>query len=166
LPPPKGELDATPRIAQDYPVHYIRQEQSVPAAARNHGAREANGPYLVYADSDCVPEPDRPERLLTRFDEEAVAVGGTYTNAEARNLLADLVHEEIVRGCATFGDEVDSPGSFHVACRRVAFEAAGGFDESFKAASNELNGLSCRLAEHGTLRFAPEARIALRGRHG
>jgi glycosyltransferase involved in cell wall biosynthesis len=155
-----GSTDATPRIAQEYAVHYIRQDQSGPAAARNRGAQAARGAYLVYTDSDCAPESGWLARLLERFDEGTVAVGGTYTNAEAGNLLADFVHEEIVMRHATFNDEVDFLGSFNVAYRKDAFEAAGGFDESFKAASGEDNDLSYRLTEYGKLRFAPEARVA------
>lgn len=155
-----GSTDATSRIARQYPVHYIRQEQSGPAAARNCGAREAQGAFLVYTDSDCVPETGWVEHLLERFDEDTAAVGGTYTNAEAGNLLADFVHEEIMMRHETFTSEVDFLGSFNVAYRREAFETAGGFDEDFKAASGEDNDLAYRLQEYGRLRFAPEARVA------
>jgi glycosyltransferase involved in cell wall biosynthesis len=155
-----GSTDATPRIAREYTVHYIRQEQSGPAAARNRGAQAAKSEFLVYTDADCVPETDWLARLFERFDENTVAVGGTYTNAEAGNLLADFVHEEIMMRHATFKDEVDFLGSFNVAYRKKAFEGVGGFDESFKAASGEDNDLSYRLAEYGKLRFAPEARVA------
>lgn len=155
-----GSTDATPRIAQEYPVHYIRQELSGPAAARNRGAQEAQGRFLVYTDADCVPARDWLGRLLDGFDEDTVAVGGTYTNAERGNLLADFVHEEIVMRHATFKDEVDFLGSFNVAYRQEAFASAGGFDESFKAASGEDNDLSYRLQALGKLRFAPDARVA------
>jgi cellulose synthase/poly-beta-1,6-N-acetylglucosamine synthase-like glycosyltransferase len=53
---------------------------------------------------------------------------------------------------------VDFLGSFNVAYKKAAFDAAGGFDESFRIASAEDNDLAYRLADNGgTLRFTRDA---------
>ena len=171
-----GSDDATPRIAAAFPVHYIRQENRGPAAARNCGAREAKGDFVAFTDADCIPRPDWIEQLLAGFEEEIVAVGGTYGIANPENVLARMIHEEIADRHAAFQvqsprtshlaprtshcalDEVDFLGSFNVMYRRQAFEAVGGFDESFPHASAEDNDLSYRLIDAGgRLRFNPRA---------
>ena len=144
-----GSTDDTPRIAQQFPVEFVRQEQRGPAAARNRGAHVAKGELLIFTDSDCVPEPDWVQRLVDCFDEGVAAVGGTYGIANNGSLLARMVHEEIVMRHARYGKDVDFLGSFNVAVRREAFERAGGFDESFRAASGEDNDLSYRLRNTG-----------------
>lgn len=153
-----GSSDDTPRIAGQFPVEFVRQEQQSPAAARNHGARMAKGELLIFTDSDCVPEAHWVRRLADCFEEGVVAAGGTYGIANDRSLLARMVHEEIVMRHRRFGKEVDFLGSFNVAIRRETFERVGGFDESFRAASGEDNDLSYRLRDTGgRLRFAHDA---------
>ncbi len=156
-----GSTDATPRIAQGFPVHYIRQENRGPAAARNHGAAEAKGSILAYTDADCVPEPEWIERLAAGFAEGVGAVGGTYALTSPEKALARMVHEEIAARHARFAQEVDFLGSFNVAYRKEVFEAVGGFDETFTMASGEDNDLAYRIYDKGyKLRFVPEARVA------
>ncbi|MCC6486943.1 MAG: glycosyltransferase [Candidatus Hydrogenedentes bacterium] len=153
-----GSTDDTPRIAGQFPVEFVRQEQQGPAAARNHGARVAKGELLIFTDSDCVPEPHWVQQLVDCFEEGVAAAGGTYGIANNRSLLARMVHEEIVMRHRRFGKEVDFLGSFNVAIRREAFERVGGFDESFRAASGEDNDLSYRLRDMGgRLCFAHDA---------
>ncbi len=156
-----GSTDGTARVAASFPVRYVWQKNGGPAAARNRGAAEATGDVLVFTDADCVPEPAWLERLLEGFDEGVVAVGGAYGIANPASRLARMVHEEIAARHAELEGEVDFVGSFNVAYRRDAFDAAGGFDATFRQASAEDNDLAYRLEDcGGRMRFAPDARVA------
>ncbi len=157
-----GSTDDTPRAAESLPVRYLRQDRAGPAAARNRGAHEAEGDIVAFTDADCIPEPDWLEHLAAGFtDEHVVGVGGTYGIANPESLLARVVHGEILARHARFGEEVDFLGSFNVAYRRDAFEAVGGFDETYSAASAEDNDLAYRLMDAGgRLRFVRGARVA------
>lgn len=157
-----GSTDRTPEIAARFPVIYVRQDNRGPAAARNLGAHRATGDFLVFTDSDCVPDPEWIARLIAGFDgARTVGVGGSYGIRNGSSLLARLVHEEIVLRHARLAQEVDFLGSFNVAYRRDAFMAAGGFDEQFARASGEDNDLAYRLKDAGgVLRFVPEACVA------
>lgn len=157
-----GSTDDTPVIAKRLGVRFLCQENRGPAAARNAGARIANGDILVFTDSDCVPEPDWLERILAGFTEDVIAgVGGSYGIRNDSSLLARIIHEEIVLRHQRFRDRVDFLGSFNVAYRRAAFDAANGFDESFAHASGEDNDLAYRLHDNGgSLRFVVDARVA------
>ncbi len=156
-----GSTDDTPAVVEGLPVCFVRQENRGPAAARNQGARIARGDFIAFTDADCVPAPDWIEGLLDGFDEATVGVGGTYGIRNGSSLLARLIHEEIVLRHGNFRDTVDFLGSFNVAYRKDAFEATGGFDESFRIASAEDNDLAYRLLDAGgILRFRPGARVA------
>ena len=156
-----GSTDDTATIVKTFPVHYLRQENRGPAAARNRGVEAAEGEIIAFTDADCVPEPEWIERLLEDFDSAAAGVGGAYTIANPKSLLARMVHTEIVLRHARFDRDVDFLGSFNLALRRKDFEEAGGFDESFTHASAEDNDLAYRLKDAGKgLRFSPKARVA------
>ena len=156
-----GSTDATGRIAESYPVRCIRQENRGPAAARNRGARAAQGSLLAFTDADCVPQPDWIARLAAGLREGIVAVGGAYGIANPGRWLARMIHTEIAARHARFDDEVDFLGSYNVLYRRNAFEAAGGFDETFSRASAEDNDLAYRLTDAGgRLGFCKDAVVA------
>jgi glycosyltransferase involved in cell wall biosynthesis len=156
-----GSTDDTARIVQEYPVHYVRLDHQGPAAARNRGAEAAQGDMVVFTDSDCVPEPTWLARLMVRFDEDVVGVGGSYGIANSEHWLARLVHEEIMERHRGDRREVDFLGSFNVAYQREEFLALNGFDENFKAASGEDNDLAYRIYDAGgRLMFVPDARVA------
>lgn len=132
------------------PVRYLYQSNAGPAAARNLGAAAATGDLIAFTDSDCVPEEGWLEALAAGFTDEHIAgVGGTYAIANPEAYLARLIHEEIGLRHARMEGEVDFLGSFNVAYRRSAFDAVGGFDASFRAASGEDNDLAYRIADHG-----------------
>jgi glycosyltransferase involved in cell wall biosynthesis len=145
-----GSTDASAEIARSFEgVQYILQENAGPAAARNRGADAATGDVVVFTDSDCVPRPDWIAQLAPCFEEGVAAVGGTYAMENGESLLARLVHEEIMARHAAFSDEVDFLGSFNMACRKIDFEAVGGFNTDFRGASGEDNDLSYRLHDAG-----------------
>jgi len=156
-----GSTDATGRVAQAFAVHYVRQENRGPAAARNRGAQEARGDVIAFTDADCVPEDRWLAGLAAGFDEAVVAVGGAYGIANPGHWLARMVHEEIAARHAHLEGDVDFLGSFNVAYRKAPFEAVGGFDASFRSASGEDNDLAYRLQDvGGRLRFTREAVVA------
>jgi len=63
-----GSTDRTPEIARALPceVHYFRQENLGPAAARNRGIRDAAGDYVAFLDVDDL----WPDNTLSTFMEE------------------------------------------------------------------------------------------------
>ncbi len=153
-----GSTDATPEIARKFPVTVLQQPKSGPAAARNAGARVANGDIVAFTDSDCIPHRDWASRLVEGFSEDVGAVGGTYGIANSGSMLARIIHNEIRGRHASFSYEVDFLGSYNLAVKRDVFNALHGFDENFRAASGEDNDLSYRIHDAGyALRYTPAA---------
>lgn len=157
-----GSTDSTESVAGNFDtVRYHRQPNAGPAAARNTGARITGGDLLVYTDADCIPRTDWLRHLVNAMEEGAVAAGGTYDIANPHSRLARVVQSEIAVRHRQFNRNVDFLGSFNVAYRRDAFDAAGGFDESYRQASGEDNDLAYRLNDRGgCLVFTPEAIVA------
>jgi hypothetical protein len=151
----------TLEIAAAAPARCVRlQHNSGPAAARNAGARVAQGNILAFIDSDVLVEPDTLAELRGAFEAEPSigACFGSYDDepdspglvTEYRNLLHHYTHQKGPRDATTFWAGCG-------AIRRDVFEELGGFDEAYGRPSIEDIELGMRIHAAGyTIRLAPE----------
>jgi glycosyltransferase involved in cell wall biosynthesis len=152
---------AVARALSDPRVSVLSSPTRGPAPARNAGWRAA-GPssYIAFLDADDVWDPEKLERQVAYLEQhpEAVGVGSfmRYISARGRVLgragerVGEAEQARIARGAlAPF------PTSSLVV-RRDAFEAVGGFDESFGALGSEDLDLFARLAQRGRVACVPE----------
>jgi len=103
-----------------------------PARARNRGAAQVNGRYLVFVDADVLIHPDALARFSAAFasDPQIAAVIGSYDDSPAeknflsqyKNLFHHYVHHASDGAVSTFWSGCG-------AIRRDLFLAFGGFDE-------------------------------------
>jgi glycosyltransferase involved in cell wall biosynthesis len=155
-----GSTDPTAEIVRQFPVRYLYQPNAGPASARNRGFRCARGPYVLFTDSDCVPDSRWAMQLVEALHHPVVgAVGGSYTLAN-RGRVAEGIHWEIVVRHRRFRPYVRALGSYNLGVRREVMEQVGGFDETYPAASGEDNDLSYRILAAGyKLRWVPAATV-------
>ena len=143
-----GSTDGTAQIVAEYPVACLAAEGEGPGAARNTGWRAARHAMVWFVDSDCVPEPDALDRLLTHLKDSKVgAVGGSLGIAGPQRLLACLVHEEIMVRHHSMSSRVDFLAAANVVYRRELLERLGGFDERYLKAQDA--DLALRALEGG-----------------
>ena len=127
-----GSVDNCVEICAQKQVRVLRMEtRSGPAAARNRGARAADGDLLCFLDADVVTEPDNAEKIARCFqaDSELAAVFGSYDTSpgdprfvsQYRNLLHHVVHQHANVEARTFWAGCG-------AVRRDVFLEIGGFD--------------------------------------
>ncbi|MDE2028034.1 MAG: glycosyltransferase [Candidatus Omnitrophica bacterium] len=162
-----GSVDGTEYAVCSFPsVKYARQDNAGPASARNHGARLAQGEYLAFTDSDCIPHRDWISLLVSGFDRpQAGAVAGSYGIANPQSPLARCIHKEIVwRHAHLMPDFPNSFGSYNFCVRKKVFEAVGGFNCTYRQASGEDNDLSYKIAGSG-LRIFFERRALVDHHH-
>ena len=131
-----------------------------PATARNRGVNAASGEIIVFIDCDVAVHPETLGLVEQQFmaDADLCGVFGSYDDrpTEAglisgyRNLLHHHVHQRSLREASTFWAGCG-------AIRREVFEAADGFDETYRWASIEDIELGLRLRRAGhRLLLCPE----------
>lgn len=124
-----GSTDRTAEIARSAGARVVPVAHRQIAATRNSGARAAAGELLFFVDADTLVPAEVVRAALAALDGGAVG-GGSAVRFDAtapgwgRFLLALLVRSfraaRLAAGCFVF-------------CRRLEFEAVGGFDESLYA---------------------------------
>jgi cellulose synthase/poly-beta-1,6-N-acetylglucosamine synthase-like glycosyltransferase len=157
-----GSSDDTARIARAFDVEYAFQNNRGPAAARNRGAQLATGEFLLFTDSDCIPEEDWIEAMVAPFsDPKVMGVKGAYRNAKS-GLWPRFVQTEFEERYSLLlrQESIDMVDTYSAAFRREVFLAVGGFDTSFPSANNEDTELSYRLARRDhKMVYQPRARV-------
>ncbi len=150
-----------------YSLRLIEQDNAGPAAARNHGVREAHAPLIVFIDDDVVPSAELLEAHLAAHapdgDDTVIAIGpllpppDVRLNAwgawEERTLCGHYAAMESGRWTASHRHFYTGNASL---VRQRILEA-GGFDPQFRRA--EDIELGSRLEAAGcTFAFLPHAR--------
>src|SRR5262245_11954658 len=149
-----GSTDDTAAVARQLEVRVLQLDKnSGPAAARNYGARHAQGEILLFVDADVVVAAALVNRVIQIFEArpEIAAVFGSYDAfpraegvvSQFRNLLHHDVHQEGKTEASTFWAGFG-------AIRRRVFEEVGGFDDArFPRPSIEDIELGYRLRKAG-----------------
>ena len=149
-----ASTDNTAQVAERFGVRVRRlMKNSGPAAARNEGARHANGDILFFVDADVIIASGALGRVKRGFREQpdVAAVFGSYdarpraegTISQYRNLLHHFVHQNGHSEASTFWAGCG-------AIRRSVFDSIGGFDEKkFLRPSIEDIELGYRLRQSG-----------------
>ena len=150
-----GSTDKTSEIVKKFiskRVKYVYQHNQGPAAARNHGWKEARGRYILFTDSDCFPRKNWITEMIKPFKDKRVgAVGGTYETLNKDKRIAEWVGLEIEYRHNQMPRFIDFAGSYSLAVRKEVLEEVGGFDTRFRRASGEDNDLCYRIRERGYL---------------
>ncbi len=164
-----GSTDDTPKTVEtflkngDFPVHYIRQPNQGPAAARNTGIRKASGRIVWITGDDYIAEKNCLYEHLQwqeeRFPAEETVVLG-YSTWHPDLEINDIMYW-VENGGPQFyyhtlkhGEEI----SFfqfitcNISFKRSFFEKYGPFDERYPSAMGEDTDLGLQLALNG-MRF-------------
>ncbi|HEV8539687.1 MAG TPA: glycosyltransferase [Nitrospiraceae bacterium] len=129
-----ASTDETSRIVLRFPQarYFRRAENGGQAAARNDGARRAQGTYLAFLDQDDLWEPILLQETLAVLEAhpEAAAVhcDGYQVNGGNRILEYDgaMKHRASITQMLRGGHDVATSGCLF---RKTCFDAVGGYDE-------------------------------------
>lgn len=124
----------------DFSIMLLHEEQRGSTLARNRGAREARGEWLVFTDADCIPNPAWLSDLAAaiRHAPELGAFAGCIIPAPPKNIIAKFLglytlpsnDREVVYYRYTL-----IQGGFptaNLAVHKDIFKQIGGFDESIQ----------------------------------
>lgn len=142
----------------------IQQTNAGPATARNTGAAQAQGQYLVFTDDDCTPLPNWLQVLESHFTAHPDSiVGGRTLNALPDNLhstASQLLIDYLYDYYNANPQQATFFASNNFALPAEVFRQVGSFDTTFPLAAGEDRELCDRLLHYGhPLRYAAEAQI-------
>jgi len=159
-----GSTDQSRAIAENFPVRIVPTAGRVgPAAARNLGARTAEGDVLFFIDSDVMVRADTLDRVaaaLERGDLEGV-VGVQAAEMRHRDLVSQ--YKNLWMRWTYVRRTAPSVSLFYTtaaAIRREAFLRAGGFDAGYATPNVEDTAFGQKLARLGVrVRIDPELEV-------
>ena len=133
-------------------VRCIIQPNQGPAAARNNGARLANGRFLAFTDDDCAPTATWLRQLAAQLMKEPQKMVGGYTrNALHRNPFS-ITSQLLIDFLYHYYNQTESRALFftsnNFAVAADLFWQVGGFEESMPLAAGEDRELCDRWLDH------------------
>lgn len=124
-----ASTDRTVEIAQQHGARVIEVNKRQIAAARNAGAREAQGDLFIFVDADTIVPQATLVAALAALQEGAVGGGCPVRFDGSVPLAARIILPAVNRLFRL----LKYAGGCFIFCRREAFEQAGGFDERYFA---------------------------------
>jgi len=168
-----GSTDETPALLASLGGHVqvIRNDQHLGfAKACNQGARTARGRYLVFLNTNTIPQPGWLEALVREVEEHAgVAVvggkllcpDGTVQHAGVAFNRAAGIPYRLYRGFPADAPavnrrrELQAVTATGMLVRREVYEEVGGFDEAYRNGSEDVD-LCLKIRERGwTIVYQP-----------
>src|ERR1041385_1619912 len=152
-----ASTDRTTAIARDLGARVIDVNHRQIAAARNAGARVAQGAQLFFVDADTTVTAQALSSALKRMEKGAIGGGALTYFEDAVPLYSRL----LVAWFGMFMRVASLSGGAFMFCTRRAFEAVGGFDERLYGAEDAA--MSASLKKEGRFVVLPE-RVPTSGR--
>lgn len=117
--------DATSQIAQQKGANVVFEPINQIARARNRGAENARGDWLIFIDADTFPTPELFRELAKVLTTDRMSCGGGRFSMQGIPLGPSL----FLFGFSVFSWMTTFPGGGFMFCSREAFQAVNGFDE-------------------------------------
>jgi glycosyltransferase involved in cell wall biosynthesis len=140
-----GSTDDSLEVAARYPIQVFPRKNGGVSAARNFGAAQSRGEYILFLDSDDKYEPQTVEKLLAALLAAPPRVAFAYSQ------MHFFGNEEYVWPSKPFSRKAMLRGPFVNICslvRRSALEAVGGFDPTWEPTHEDAE-FWMRLFYHG-----------------
>jgi GT2 family glycosyltransferase len=158
-----GSTDGSRAIASSFPVRIVPSDGRVgPAAARNLGARVAEGDVIFFIDSDVMVQPDTLARVAARFERGDVEgiVGVQSAAMRHRDLISQYKNLWMRWTYVRQTGDVPLFYTTAAAIRREAFIGAGGFDQGYATPNVEDTAFGQKLARLGIrVRVEPDLEV-------
>jgi glycosyltransferase involved in cell wall biosynthesis len=132
--------DNTGRIAKDLGATVVKVNHRQISAARNSGARAANGNMFIFIDADTVISTEILHCTMTAINNKAIG-GSAGIRFDGYVPLYGRVIQWLLYRLYRIGKIV---GGSYLFCTREAFERVGGFDETVYGGEEMILGRSLK----------------------
>jgi len=168
-----GSFDNTADVVRlfrsRFETHYIFQQNSGPAAARNHGVRQAQSDLILILNDDAVALDNLVAlhywtHQKTQCSDRIAVLGTREFRPEDKLRSLNFLYDQVPFSMRVYGlREGFQPSpyfvTFNVSLRKSDFEEVGGFDEDFTSAIGEDTEFGARWEDAGgKLLFVPQLR--------
>jgi GT2 family glycosyltransferase len=154
-------LEVPSHLASSLPVRILICAKSGAAAARNLGAMQAQTPWILFLDSDCLPTPGLIDGYRQAMN-GAVAYAG-MVKAERSDLVSRYYDAQSILIPPPLWDNSEERPAYLITANALVWRPAlveiGGFNEHFPSARGEDIDLGLRLWSVGSLSYAPVAQV-------
>ncbi|HXD94466.1 MAG TPA: glycosyltransferase, partial [Bacteroidia bacterium] len=144
-------------LSKGLPIQLFTCSKPGPAAARNFGASNAKGEWILFNDSDCLPTSNLLKGYL-KADNGSIAYAGNIKALGTDKLSKYYESQEILLPLKTHNDYGVSVPQYLITANtliwRKAFLEIKGFNEEIKIAGGEDIDLGLRLSQYGNLSYA------------
>ena len=148
-----GTVELVENLEFPVPLRLVSEDTPGAAAARNAGAAQARGKYLVFIDNDILVEPDFLQLHLDALNDHSGAwIVGQIVNLPEQETTPFGRFRKSLFPLISPKDglrETDSITTANLSLPKNDFEALGGFDEGFFVASGEDRELMLRARKKG-----------------
>jgi GT2 family glycosyltransferase len=139
------------------------QEKPTPARNRNAGVRLASTDWILFTDSDCLPQKDWVEEILKSICPTASAYAGSVDTPPDITYWGRCDHlfgfSQQAAGIAT-NEHLSYAATLNFCIRRELFLKMHGFDEHFETPGGEDREFCWRLNQTGEkIIFIPQASV-------
>ncbi|MDO5035772.1 MAG: glycosyltransferase [Porphyromonas sp.] len=157
-----GSTEPSEQVIDRYrlklPIRYLVQENQGPSGARNHGATDARGEWLIFLDSDTLLPPTYLENLAQEMAQMPADLwGGPDRAREDFSTIQKAIDYSMtsllttggIRGGSGDSKRVDTyyPRTFNLGVRKSYYERVGGFRQDMRY--GEDLDFSMRVMEAG-----------------
>jgi GT2 family glycosyltransferase len=127
--------DRTADVARERGAVVVAELVPGRARARNTGVAAASAPMLAFTDADCRPRRDWLERLLSALEDAPLAAGKVVLTTRDRPNRVERL-DALWRFRQQRGDWAPTA---NLGMQRIAFDAIGGFDASFRHIGEDVD---------------------------
>ncbi len=161
-------LEKAPFFVSELVDISINGAQAGPATARNRGWQNTSEEvkFILFTDSDCIPESDWAERMIEKLKSNFQAVKGVYSFGGKKLIqrLSQVEFEERYRLISN-AKQIFLADTYSAGFRKSWLEKLDGFNENFPLPEHEDVDLSWRFVQlGGHIGFEVAARVEHRHR--
>ncbi|PIS09509.1 glycosyltransferase [Candidatus Beckwithbacteria bacterium CG10_big_fil_rev_8_21_14_0_10_34_10] len=162
-----NSTDGTDKIVSKFPVRCLRESKQGAYAARNKGIKAAQGKWLVFTDSDCIPDKNWLKGFSQYIEDDKIGcLAGRVIHLKTKTYLDSLIKRSkaVNQKRALSHSFLPFAVTANVAYRREVFQKIGKFDKNLTMSGDMDFSWRMQLETDWKIKYVPQAIVYHRPR--